>query len=989
MINNIVVENGITREDIIKSSEVNNPVIAFQKAAGITKAEAIRRNNGNPLNLAPNGKPSILYQSYLDLGYSDSEAERLTAQTFSDSFREWFDGSKVLDSNDQPLMVYRGDDVVINVFDRKKQKEGLFGKGFFFTSDKTRAENYGSIQSSFFLANSSLVIGDIFKVSNPNQIKSATENIGTFDSGSNDIRFNIIGEKGAQKIALYKTMLDEAKYMESNGVNYQEIEAKTKWYKYQGQWRMLSNEAIKAFKNITLPEINKKTNLKKILGNENVLLKMYPSLGEINVTIVGENNKEISEDVKNALQNGDALYIPREKSIYINSVSQTPSNASDTEDGKLSSRLTLIHEIQHVIQKEEDMPRGGDLRTIMRKSYNLMGLDKNTSFIDAINIIKNRDKSKFSDNDNNTLVKSIANITAITKGDNQKLLEDYSSLMGEIDANIAEDALRSQSIFGDVSIATYSARLNGLLYKNNLTEDDIVSIYDSEIQANIIGAKGAVSLNDSLQTMDNLDVAKEMLAKKKSPKAIKNATGWEYSAPEKKWKLELDYGTTKNLPRLREIAANESFSRKYVNNVSYKLNGDNTYDVKMYNTDSGGGNEGRKIEYSNMTKEDLATMLGSELTNDIISEKGVDVAEDWGIIYGEYAEKAFEINKKYPISTGNAIKLPSIFVSPNLFKAYPKLKNLDVVVSPLKSGEAAWDGENIILSPKAAIKNDKYIRSVLIHEVQHFIQEQEGFARGGTANEMQVDFTYEDEFILGEYANGDKSAMEFLSDPNVKYLLSESPDIRAIIEKKTKLQIKLTLKDGKLNSYDKYKKLAGEVEARNVQTRAEMSKAKRLSSLLSETEDVSEQDKIYLYDSLVAFSQKSPSDRMIAKRKELAKAQLRLQKFEESIAKNTVQQLDMFAPNVQQNALFEIDKTQIQKDYQAIKADVARISSELSDLMNEAKKESVSPGQLDLFAPINLESTEKQDIEFKIATNPKHVVDALIQGGYVQQDCSI
>ena len=65
--------------------------VRFQKSAKQNSIEvAIQRNNGNPLNLAPNGQPSILYQSYKDLGYSDVEAERLVAQVYSDSFLDFF-----------------------------------------------------------------------------------------------------------------------------------------------------------------------------------------------------------------------------------------------------------------------------------------------------------------------------------------------------------------------------------------------------------------------------------------------------------------------------------------------------------------------------------------------------------------------------------------------------------------------------------------------------------------------------------------------------------------------------------------------------------------------------------------------------------------------------------------------------------------------------------------------------------------------------------
>jgi hypothetical protein len=108
------------------------PDIRFQKQAGITKAEAIKRNNGNPLNLAPNGKSSILYQSYKDLGYFDSEAERLTAQTFSDEFKAWFgdwqndaeNASKVMDENGQPKLMYHETAADWFIYDKTKIEAG-------------------------------------------------------------------------------------------------------------------------------------------------------------------------------------------------------------------------------------------------------------------------------------------------------------------------------------------------------------------------------------------------------------------------------------------------------------------------------------------------------------------------------------------------------------------------------------------------------------------------------------------------------------------------------------------------------------------------------------------------------------------------------------------------------------------------------------------------------------------------------------------------
>ena len=50
------------------------------------------------------------------------------------------------------------------------------------------------------------------------------------------------------------------------------------------------------------------------------------------------------------------------------------------------------------------------------------------------------------------------------------------------------------------------------------------------------------------------------------------------------------------------------------------------------------------------------------------------------------------------------------------------------------------------------------------------------------------------------------------------------------------------------DTYKNYRKLAGEVEARNVSVRLGMSEQERRESLLSETEDVAREDQIVLMD---------------------------------------------------------------------------------------------------------------------------------------------
>jgi hypothetical protein len=87
-------ERGFDQQE--SNPDIRFSIIGEQGARNLDQAPqnktqlAIQRNNGNPLNLAPNGKPSILYQTYKDLGYTDQQAEELVAQIYTDEFARFF-----------------------------------------------------------------------------------------------------------------------------------------------------------------------------------------------------------------------------------------------------------------------------------------------------------------------------------------------------------------------------------------------------------------------------------------------------------------------------------------------------------------------------------------------------------------------------------------------------------------------------------------------------------------------------------------------------------------------------------------------------------------------------------------------------------------------------------------------------------------------------------------------------------------------------------
>lgn len=176
-------------------------------------------------------------------------ANESDSQTKSKAFKEWFgdwendpeNASKVVNEDGTPKVVYHGTGSDFNIFDKSQQGKNYYqGKGgFFFTTNKRSAENYGiissedkngrvveaylSIQKPYevtsygdyvqapaemyddhreeYLSEAEIqecdgiiVHGELstmYVVFEPSQIKSATDNIGLFDKKNPDIRYSL------------------------------------------------------------------------------------------------------------------------------------------------------------------------------------------------------------------------------------------------------------------------------------------------------------------------------------------------------------------------------------------------------------------------------------------------------------------------------------------------------------------------------------------------------------------------------------------------------------------------------------------------------------------------------------------------------------------------------------------------------------------------------------------------------------------------------
>ncbi|MBR4662897.1 MAG: hypothetical protein IKO93_03385, partial [Lentisphaeria bacterium] len=249
--------------------------------------------------------------------------------------------------------------------------------------------------------------------------------------------------------------------------------------------------------------------------------------------------------------------------------------------------------------------------------------------------------------------------------------------------------------------------------------------------------------------------------------------------------------------------------------------------------------------------------------------------------------------------------LQDIVDAPEIFKAYPEIAATPVAIVKFQneSGkamdaiEAAYvsDGDYFGITAKTmvgSVVDADHFRNVLIHEVQHKIQQIEGFAPGGNPDQfkgkteslkeevdafrkkaeasekyrryeqMDREFgkwfaTATDEEINSWYSKYGKEYNSLNNDPEVKKIRKEKLDI--VKRYGNSLRVLDVLNDPENEEawnaialdddsfkHGQYRRLAGEVESRNAERRSKMTLAQRLSKLLSETEDVAEKDKIYL-----------------------------------------------------------------------------------------------------------------------------------------------
>lgn len=314
---------------------------------------------------------------------------------FGDLEHDPQNASKVVDENGEPRVVYHGTYGDFTVFDKAKigsaTDYGIWGRGFYFTNMENTP--YGNKKLALFLNfrnpfifndyKSAEEIGDYLNIWDgnfheddrfgifrpyargaaqiagsaqerghdgliavlgkwteyiafePNQIKSATDNRGTFDPKNPDITFSVIGPNAAT----WGKYADKAFAGRDDGKLRAEIDASQAQLKTAPGMPYLSRLDLLAEDIRYLKNPRKEGVLSDYLDYSE-LYDAYPRLKKMSVYVFKDRNRQEA-----------GWYDPQDDSIAINLSSLGPL---------WNQRSTLLHEIQHAIQEYEGFAEGGD-----------------------------------------------------------------------------------------------------------------------------------------------------------------------------------------------------------------------------------------------------------------------------------------------------------------------------------------------------------------------------------------------------------------------------------------------------------------------------------------------------------------------------------------------------------------------------------------------------------------------------------------------------
>ncbi len=383
-----------------------------------------------------------------------------------------------------------------------------------------------------------------------------------------------------------------------------------------------------------------------------------------------------------------------------------------------------------------------------------------------------------------------------------------------------------------------------------------------DIRFQMVGEKGAAEADkaEGVKTrQESLKVAEELEKADKSSKAIKFATGWE-RGKDGKWRYE-------TVDEKADIL--DDYNQKIVD-----------YNKKRAEFHK---EQGRLLDLYDRMGAKIPKRLDSKKYSEEEQAKFREMRKEREKVWKQYMasndqEKEFVNNAR----DGHTTKLVDLLgENHELFKYYPQLKDVAVrYANNMQQGVAGSyndkDGIKIsidqmhVFGDNKDLNNDN-LNGILVHEIQHAIQDIEGFAKGGNLYTATTEaginaIVQKKQSEQAAIANKIDMFNKWLNNPEELKLISQL-DRRTVEEEKKHLEEQLddlSYQHNRIGMYidkikhdkapamsdarDLYSRLAGEVEARNASERINMSEEDRRNTPIEKTEDYARENQVVMMD---------------------------------------------------------------------------------------------------------------------------------------------
>jgi hypothetical protein len=398
-------------------------------------------------------------------------------------------------------------------------------------------------------------------------------------------------------------------------------------------------------------------------------------------------------------------------------------------------RDTLIHETQHLVQRLEGFSRGlspfmnsyreqweSDLNALLESDPDVqsyMSLQAGLSD-DSLGASRNQ-----ANEDLETLSKNSPSVIQMNDLVQRLQLvsdpEAYTKAFGEIEA---EDTVARMAM-------TEAQRRRIAPYSSTLPPDREVVLhqFDDIPQAMFMGPRSHQSNIGQLSAAHDLEIAGT------PAELIFEQTGW-FRGADTMWRFEVDDSKASVNVDAQSILepAWETIESPRVASITYRQNPKSGYDVRL--VPEGATRVQQIIDLESVSRSFLMMALPAQVASSIMQGHGTD--DYYDLESDDPNGKQLKVDFVYDVS--NALPLNRLLNHPTLFEHYPQLKDWSVAFHPedpkFPNSTALCDTQKqmIFLFPSAK----RQMIPVLLHEIQHGVQNLEGFAMGASPNDPSV-----------------------------------------------------------------------------------------------------------------------------------------------------------------------------------------------------------------------------------------------------------